>query len=490
MTSSSRISAGQLEKKGSVGGLAVSHAAILAFLAGVACLCFLGASFFGTVKSVVQPAVLTGFAVNICLGLVAYIISLAKAPISFSQIHWVFYLTFFCLAPLSQYLNAYSCWDYVLSDNDYINTNFIILIWGACVFTFSSLRGKGGKVMAETINDPIDCIPHIRVSRMLVMLGLGVVATFLVVAVYGFENLFSRSTMESDLPLTLDLIFGKVIRPLPIFVLAFGIIFFRQQNKKTLFSVLVLILCIALSLLADFPAAMARYNAACFYGGLAIIAIPSLRKKKGLFSLFFLVLFLVVFPATNMFKTSVFDMNLFLETIGSIMTNLSTGFCAVDYDAYSLIARTVHYVDVYGLTWGKQLLTSLLFFVPRAVWAAKSVGTGELVSSAQGQRFTDLSSPLAAEGYVDFGMVGVVCYAAILGLLIRRFDGNAPTQSLLFSLFRPFGVLMFFFVMRGSLLSTWAYTVGFFISFSFVALVAFGGIRKSSRADCHLDERN
>jgi hypothetical protein len=117
------------------------------------------------------------------------------------------------------------------------------------------------------------------------------------------------------------------------------------------------------------------------------------------------------------------------------------------------------------------------------------VGTGELVSSAQGQRFTDLSSPLAAEGYVDFGMVGVVCYAAILGLLIRRFDRNAPTQSLLFSLFRPFGVLMFFFIMRGSLLSTWAYTVGFFISFSLVAFVAFGGIRKSSRVDCHLDER-
>ena len=471
------------------GDLAVSHAAILAFIAGVACLCFLGVSFFGTVKSVAQPAVLAGFAVNTCLGLIAYIVSLVRAPISFSQIHWVFFLTFFCLAPLSQYLNAYSCWDYVLSDNDYINTNFIILIWGAFVFAFSSLRGKKEKVSAEEIVDPIDCIPHIRTSRMFVMLGLAAVATILVVSVYGFENIFSRSTMDSDLPLTLDLIFGKVIRPLPIFILAFCIIFFRQQNKKTFFSVLILILCITLSLLADFPAAMARYNAACFYGGLAVIAIPALRKKKGLFSLLFLMLFLVVFPATNLFKTSVFDMGLFLETVGSIATNLSTGFCAVDYDAYSLIARTVHYVDAYGLTCGKQLLTSLLFFVPRAVWAAKSIGTGELVSSAQGQRFTDLSSPLAAEGYIDFGMVGVVSYAVILGLLIRRFDGGTPHQARLFSLFRPFGMLMLFFVMRGSLLSTWAYTVGFFISFSLVAIVALGGIHKSSHADCHSGER-
>lgn len=232
MTNCSRVSAEQLQKNRSFGYSTVSHAAILAFIAGVACIGFLGVSFFGAVKGVPQPAVLAGFAINTCLGLPAYIVSLKKAPISFSQIHWVFYLTFFCLAPLSQYLNAYSCWGYALSDSDYTNTNFIVLVWGAFVFAFSSLKGKKEDAADESVDDLIDCAPCIRTSRMLILLGLGAVATYLVVSVYGFGNIFSRSTMDSNLPLTLDLVFGKVIRPLPIFVLAFCIVYFRQQKKR------------------------------------------------------------------------------------------------------------------------------------------------------------------------------------------------------------------------------------------------------------------
>ena len=80
-------------------------------------------------------------------------------------------------------------------------------------------------------------------------------------------------------------------------------------------------------------------------------------------------------------------------------------FNNVDFDAYSLFARTIEYVQQASITFGKQLLGTIFFIIPRALWQGKPEHSGVIVSAAQGQEFTNLSCPIMAEGYINFGFL-------------------------------------------------------------------------------------
>ena len=75
-----------------------------------------------------------------------------------------------------------------------------------------------------------------------------------------------------------------------------------------------------------------------------------------------------------------------------------------------------------------------------------------------------------AEGYINFGIMGVILFMLILGITLSKIDkifwhnsslNPFSAHSILYKLILEW----FFFVMRGDLLSSFAYTIGLIISF-------------------------
>lgn len=116
-----------------------SHSTILLTLAALAILLLLLSSVIlgGEAGKGGSVAVIATFALNGMLGAVFLCKSIADRPFSLVQMHWIFYVTMFVIAPYSQYLYGYSVWGYSLSSDDYLVTNVALAVWGALFAGFS-----------------------------------------------------------------------------------------------------------------------------------------------------------------------------------------------------------------------------------------------------------------------------------------------------------------------------------------------------------------
>ena len=412
-------------------------------------------------------AVTATFALNGVLGAVFLCKSIAARPFSLVQMHWVFYVTMFVIAPYSQYLYGYSAWGYPLASDDYVITNTLLTVWGGLFAAFSAGSDSRANYDQKAF---FASLPKIGGRAAITALMCAIVASAATVALVGPGNLFTRDMFSTDLNKTMVLLFDKALRPLSVFAFVLLLARAKQRGKGGP----ALLVSLALMLVSCFPAAMARYNMACIYGAVLLLAWSQLFEKKGLFSVLFLVSFLVVFPAANSYRYEDFTLSMFGEAIVGAIGDLPRGFCAVDYDAYSMVARTLKYVESFGTTGGYQLLGSLLFFVPRALWASKPDGSGNLVCASQGQSQLNISSPLPAEGIVNFGIVGLLLFAIAAALVCRYLDGWFVKSESPLRLFYPFACLLFFFMMRGDLLSSYAYASGYAVSFLIFCLVCLG----------------
>ncbi|MGP3924174.1 hypothetical protein [Streptomyces sp. 8N616] len=94
-----------------------------------------------------------------------------------------------------------------------------------------------------------------------------------------------------------------------------------------------------------------------------------------------------------------------------------------DYDQIGMLANTITFVGSgAGHAYGRQLTASTLFFVPRSVWHGKPQDSGVRVGEWMGMSNTNLSSPLWAELWLDFGPVGMTGAFLGLGYLSARAD--------------------------------------------------------------------
>ena len=435
----------------------VSHVFILlalAFSVMTAALLFSALSRLGS-NGVVDWAVVVSFIFNGVFSCYALIKDAVVRPYSLIQIHWLFFLAFFVVAPLSQYASGYLCWDYLISDASYLNANILLFVWAVIFFACSTVGVRHSRTGEKDIEGFFERLPQVSRSAVAVFVLLSVIATAAIIFLVGFENLFSRSTFSLGLDQTIGLLLEKVLRCTPLFAFAFVFVRF-EQCRDCLGS---LVLCGVLLLLADFPFGMARYNAAAVYGGLLLLCVPLFKGHKGLFPLFFLFLFLVVFPASNVFRHNEFDLGLLASAIADVFVSFGEGFSTEDYDAYSMFVRSVDYVSMLGATDGAQLCGALLFFIPRSIWPGKPVGSGVVMAIAQGQAFTNISCPLPAEGIMNFGFVGLFLFAAIIGKLCRKIDDKGSLGG--WAVFYPFLCFLFFFMLRGDMLSSFAYVIGF-----------------------------
>ncbi|UCM87550.1 hypothetical protein [Streptomyces marincola] len=101
-----------------------------------------------------------------------------------------------------------------------------------------------------------------------------------------------------------------------------------------------------------------------------------------------------------------------------------------DYDQVNMLANTITFAgDGNGHSYGEQVAGAALFWVPRSMWEDKPQDTGFLVGGWMGTNSANLSSPLWAELWLDFGGLGMTVGFLAVGYFAARTDRRYVTRT-------------------------------------------------------------
>lgn len=208
-----------------------------------------------------------------------------------------------------------------------------------------------------------------------------------------------------------------VPRAVTFLPLIYGTLLVKFSKSKRL-GVLLLLINTPIFLVVNFPLSLPRSQV---FGIIILFLLLIVNFKKisarSVLSSAYVFGALIAMPVLNHFSRrggTLADLNLRQVT--------SSYFESGDFDGYQSVANSVVYVDLYHHTAGVQLLSAILFFVPRSIWPGKGEPTGKLTSEAVGYTFTNISQPLPSEFYVDFGWAGVIIGGLLLGMVFSRLD--------------------------------------------------------------------
>lgn len=411
--------------------------------------------------------VITMFTVIIFVSYLLLISSFIKYPYSLTMMHAFFCFIFYGIAAYNQYLNNSFIYGLQVPPERLVYILMIVLMWIMFFFLGSKIGGKqkaNAFIFSPLLKKKIKFNYAFVVFCTLLSSGIALYT----VSQSGFENLLSRSTGDSSFLMESksgSLLFTAFMRNTVVYGLAIAIVFHQRCSPIKLLLPIQFICC----LITNSPLGLSRYNVAIVYLGILLLMIPKIRKN--FISVFFLG-FIILFPMFNLFRRMSLT-EITPEMLKGSINGISENFLSGDFDAFSMIINTVNHIGDYGITFGYQLAGVLFFFVPRLVWPEKPVGSGYMVRTMQGESFVNVSSPLIAESLINFGVIGVIVIAFIVGKYISRIDriyweeikANAFSISYLQILY-PFLLPMFFFINRGDLLSTFSYSISHIVIFT------------------------
>jgi hypothetical protein len=238
----------------------------------------------------------------------------------------------------------------------------------------------------------------------------------------------------------------------------------RRRHSPAEVSRWAALLIVALCLLANNPIVQPRYWFGTVLVSLVAAYLPIHRRAAfRLFAVGAIVGMVVVFPYADRFRRAEVD---------SSRPGLRDTFVEkTDHDAFQEVANSIEYVEAEGLTLGRQLLGATLFWVPRFAWPDKPSDTGPLLADAQGYDLKNISAPLWAEGYVNWGVWGVGGFMFIFGAVSGALDsswleragrGRSASLSALIPALAAYQLIL----LRGSLLQAmWKPSVLIVLSF-------------------------
>ncbi len=435
-----------------------------------------------------QPYLVASFLFNGGLFYAMMILALRKRAFSIDLMHAFFLFTFMFFAPFVQYLQNAWCWGTSFSNERILITNLLLDVWVVIYYFAKNLRlrpYKKKEMLKRRERAKGTGILDIKVNRTFLLICVlisDVIAAILFLR-HG-TSLFSRGTNTAFTYAnkTLTLIVSSAIPAFITGTTALAVLNLRPHGRP--FDWALLFMQTGALFIACFPLGMARYKMAVIYVGLALILCPFFRKGSW-FVLMMVFGLVIIFPLMDAFRRVSFLEVDVVATLQSIATSFVSDLTQGHYDAYTMFMLIQEYVAQTGLSLGGQLLGVLLFFVPRTIWPSKALGSGQTAAEFFQWSFTNLSCPLPAEGYINFGIVGVILFAFILAKVGKWLDDTYwKGRSQVVKVVYPFVVPFIFFLMRGDLLSSFSYLLGFSITVAFVYFLnnALNGIKIRSNS--------
>ena len=388
---------------------------------------------------------------------------------SLSKMVFIFFFIFLGLVPLINEINGIVFYGDKFNISDKINVNLIILM-GLFFFSF------GSYYKVNYIDRFVSSLPEIKkLNIFFIIIFISVLLLILWRWNFDLNSLFFRGRSRDILYETQNIFnlkldtnqfpaidfhfFTRIIRPMPVLLL---LIFYYFYKKKLANFRLLCFLTLS-SVILNLPSGIDRSQTAILYIPLLIIFTRIWEKPYMMQATIFSGIFLA-FPMLDKFRTfkswETFDYKIDLNYLRT-----------AHFDSYQNFVRAI---EIDFISYGQQLLGALLFFVPRALWSGKPIGSGsELAMQHPDYKFGGISMPYIGEGYVNFGIIGSCLFMLVLGIILGNLDRVAwkLKKSNKDCLFIYYYYLLFglvFFTMRGDLINSMA--------FIFATTVTFWGL--------------
>lgn len=374
-----------------------------------------------------------------------------KYNYSLNKIFMLFSFFFFGIAPAVQYRDGIVLWSntYYTSENYYNQNLIIIFILVAYQLFYYYFSKRNGNKMEEIILRKSN---RSKGNSKIKLVAISMVSFLITLYVYNFRvsELLIRTGQTIYLEKSVGLIYSNFIRPIP----AISLFLYKNNNHKNRYVEITLWL---IFLITNFPTSAARFYIAALYIPIIIIYSSKTRKSYLILNKLIMLGLLILFPLLNQVRhiTSLKELRFTLD-----FQMFSQGH----FDSYQMF---MHVVVENIITFGKQLKTAVLFFVPRSIWAGKSVGSGTLVAERYNFFFSNVSMNFFGEGYINYGYLGIVLFIMIIAYINARYDKlfweKLQKGSTLY-VFYPLFLGLELFLLRGDMLSGTSFVVGMFVS--------------------------
>lgn len=374
---------------------------------------------------------------------------------SLEKIFYAFSLIFFGVAPLIQFLINKNMWGGTyISDIEYMLFNILILL---ILVLYSLIYKISYKMKVNRFEKKI-----IKNSQLIsnkkhllrIIISLAVFVLFLIYNkfnILGFLVRTSKNLERLDMSQIKWLFLMNFIRPIPAHI--FYSFIQIDKRKKSLEYIILLILFV----LTNSPFASSRYYVGIIYIPLILMKFKNLKKNNN-FIIVFIFMFLYFFPFMENFRN--------FKSFNEI--DFKFNFKDFEYGHFDSYQNFLRIVNNNLITNGYQLLTTIFFFIPRTIWASKGIGSGAYLAEKLNFNFNNISCNYFAEGFINFGFLGILFFLFIISYINARMDKLYWTvvlykkNNLKNIYYYSLGIQ--FFILRGDLLSSIAYATGIIIS--------------------------
>lgn len=398
-----------------------------------------------------------------------------KRSFSLFKIVHLFIIFFLCISPYFQFRQNISFWGAkVFTTNEYIYTSFVVLCTISLFNIAYILIDKDSNCkfitkFAVNLSNPILHSRTINLKEFILLFSINIIILFSILYVNKFNlfYVFFRGGVSEENSLLLDIETNKIPQFASLIINNFfkpmTVVIFLTAYKLKANKIELMILGI-LMLLSAFPTSMPRFSAAAMYIPILLTFSKTLRKPN-IFIILFIIGIMLIFPFLNNFR--------YLTTNSEIEFGLDFEmFVEPHFDSYSSF---VHILSNDISTFGNQLLGCFLFWVPRSIWPTKPIGSGAFLSEEINLNWTNISCCYFAEGYINFGFLGILIFTIFISWFCASFDKtywdiNMPNNknNCFFELIYFLLLGLTFFIMRGDLMSSFAFTLGFIFSVLFI----------------------
>ncbi|MBM4728301.1 hypothetical protein GS446_16935 [Rhodococcus hoagii] len=191
----------------------------------------------------------------------------------------------------------------------------------------------------------------------------------------------------------------------------------RQSNYRNRTNYLWLAAALGLCVMYLNPFTNSRFISAGAMIGIVIAMWRPVSRRDGLVvALFALVGLQVAYPIANMFRS--------IDAIQQGPQFDSVGYSGPDYDGFQQIVNSVFFVDSNGYGLGRYIASGVLYFIPRSIWESKSTPASIDVATERGYYFTNLSLPIHAEFFLEFGPLIALLIMCMMGFFWAKLDDS------------------------------------------------------------------